>query len=215
MNRNAHMTEVYQLVMRMGTFIEDALQKTLHALINQNLSLAREIVEQDHLIDQCRHDIEDACTKIIATRQPMAFHLRELISLIKASTNLERIGDHAHHMAGIIVQVEESTIEQVLPELIEMSEFCIKMVHRVLIDLVNQDEVSAEALAFEDRFLDEMHRNLQSKIIKLMQTSSEMVEDGVQLILFSRFLERLGDHVTNICEWIIYAKKGTHVSLTP
>lgn len=214
MNRNAHMDQVYQLVMRMGTYVEDALHKTLHALMNRNLTLAHTIIAQDYLIDQCRHDIEDACTKIIATRQPMAFHLRELISLIKASTDLERIGDHAQHMAEILVQVQESTIEQVLPELREMTEFCIKMLHRVLIDLVNQDEVSAESLAAEDRYLDTMNKNLQDQLIHLIQSSPEILEDGMQLIMYSRFLERLGDHITNICEWIIYAKKGTHVSLT-
>lgn len=214
MNRNVHMDQVYQLVMRMGTFVEDALHKTLHALMNRNLSLAQAIVDQDYLIDQCRHDIEDACTKIIATRQPMAFHLRELISLIKASTDLERIGDHAQHMAEILVMVQESTIEQVLPELKEMTEFCIKMLHRVLIDLVNQDDVSAETLAAEDRYLDAMHNNLQAKLFNMIQSTPEILEDGVQLMMYSRFLERLGDHITNICEWIIYAKKGTHVSLT-
>ncbi|NCN04665.1 MAG: phosphate signaling complex protein PhoU [Spirochaetales bacterium] len=213
MDRKEHMTLVYQQVLRMGTYVEEALGKALHAMLNQNLLIAQEIILNDRYIDESRLAIEDSCTKIIATKQPVSSQLRELITLMQVSSDLERIGDHARHMAKVISTVREPLLERVIPDFERMARIGIRMVNRSLHALVNQDSEEARAIAAEDRKLNELHRELSVLIIGIMKESPTYIEDGTQLMLVNRFLERLGDHVTHICEGIVYAKQGAHVSL--
>ncbi len=207
------MADVYQVLLRMGALVEEALYKALTAAKLHDKELADEVINKDYLINECQYQIEDKCTLIIATEQPVASDLRELITLIKIVSDLERIGDHARHLAKIVHSVRESLLLKFLPNIIEMTEHGIQMVHLSLNALVNKDSQQATVVAKMDAHLDHMHEQCFLKIVAVMKESPEQVEEGTSLIFLNRFLERLGDHVTNICEWIVYARTGKHTEL--
>ena len=211
--RSEHMSDIYKLVLSMGTFVKEALEKALHALVNRNLQLAQQIIDSDDHIDEYRNTIEDACTKLIATKQPVASALRELIAIIKVAGDLERIGDHARHLATTIRAVRDPLLERVLPQLQRMTETGIQMVTQALSAFAEQNTERAALVAQEDDRMDEQCHTLQSTIVEIMKESPDNIEGGTQLLMLNRFLERLGDHVTNICEWIVYAQRGTHIAL--
>ncbi|WP_052078927.1 phosphate signaling complex protein PhoU [Spirochaeta lutea] len=210
---NEQMAEVYQTVLKMGTFVEEALRKALNAVSNRNMNLAQQVIEHDIHIDSYQNAIEDMCTKIIATEQPVASDLRELVTLIKVVSDLERIGDHARHLAKSISSISEPILEQVLPKIKVMTEKGISMVHDALTALSTHDADLATTIAAMDDQIDELHTQLYEQIITIMQEDPRYIEEGTTLLFLNRFLERLGDHVTNICEWIVYAKRGTHIEL--
>lgn len=204
---------VYQQVLKMGTFVEEALQKAITSLVQRDEKLAQQVIDNDSQIDGYQSRIEDLCTKIIAMEQPVASDLRNLVTVIKIVSDLERIGDHARHLAKSLSKIEDSTLERLLPDIEVMTRIGIEMVHNSLTAFSSFDPALAQQVARMDDELDKKHKILYAKIIDMMKSEPDRVEDGGTLLFLNRFLERLGDHVTNICEWIVYASSGEHTEL--
>ena len=211
--REHHMKAMYHQVLSMGTHVEEALSKALHVLLDRNFQVAQEIHDHDPYIDTCQKAIEESCIHFIETRKPNETTLRELITLIKVSSDLERIGDLAQHLARTIQNAGDPLVEQTQPQLERMIRLGIDMLHQSLIALTAKDTDLAERIALQDSLIDTAHHELDNHIISVMKESPEFIESGVELLRLSRFLERLGDRVINICEWIFYAKNGVHRDL--
>jgi phosphate transport system protein len=210
---NAAMDELYQKIMKMGSLVEEALKKALQALISRDNNLAFSVIENDSQIDNLQTEIENACTILIATEQPVAYDLRQIITIIKVAADLERIGDHARHLARALEKLEEAFLEKILNRLEEMTNLGIGMVHEALTSLSEQDTAKAKAVALKDSEVDKLHDTLFTEIIQIMEKDTKLVENGMHALFLNRFMERLGDHVTNICNWIVYAKEGSHIEL--
>ena len=210
---NDQMADVYQHILRMGALVEEALHKALTAVRNHDSSLATQVIAEDTAIDDYQKRIEDICTVIIATAQPVATDLRELVTIFKIVSDLERIGDHARHLAKSVTKVSEPVMARVLPQIQEMTERGISMVHQALTALSSRDSDKALAIAAMDSEIDRLHRALYSTILDIMKEHPDRIEEGTSLIYLNRFLERLGDHVGNICDWIVYARTGQHPEL--
>jgi len=210
---NDQMAEVYQHILRMGASVEEALRKALLALKTHDAVLAEEVIRNDISIDAYQSRIEDLCTIIIATEQPVATDLRELVTIIKIVSDMERIGDHARHLAKAVTSVREDLTSKVIDQIVEMAERGILMFHTVLSAFSLKDSSKAIEVAKMDGEIDALHKSLFKAIIKIMKDDPELIEEGTTLIYLGRFLERLGDHVTNMCEWIVYARTGRHTEL--
>ncbi|AHC14334.1 phosphate signaling complex protein PhoU [Salinispira pacifica] len=210
---NEELTAVYQQVLKMGTLVEESLQKAINALIHRDAELAEQVITNDFQIDTYQSTIEDHCTKIIATEQPVASDLRNLVTVIKIVSDLERIGDHARHLARSLESIDQATMDSLLPDIEKMTKKGIEMVHQSLTAFSRFDSRLARKTAEMDDQLDEQHKLLYNKIISMMKQDPDKVEAGGTLLFLNRFLERLGDHVTNICEWIVYASSGNHSEL--
>ena len=210
---NEELEAIYQQVLKMGSFVEESLQKAITSLINQDRDLARRVIEDDAHIDAYQEQIEVACTKIIALEQPVAGDLRTLVTVIKIVSNLERIGDHARHLARSLSTVDRSTMDYLLHDIEQMTKRGIEMLHQFLTAFSQSDAALAESVAKMDLELDKQHRLLYDKIIGMMKNDPALVEQGSSLLIINRFLERLGDHVIAMCEWIIYADTGSHREL--
>lgn len=209
-------TEMHRLhtsILHMGTLAEEALHKALTALSTGDASLAALVVQEDSRIDILQQDIEDQVTRVIATEQPVAEDLRILITCIKLTADIERIGDHARHIAKAVDRISRQSIELVLPLLVQMSELGTGMLHDVLSAFMDGDPSLATQIAATDDKIDELHKQAYDEVIQHMQDDPAHIPDGTNLLLLCRFLERMGDHVTNMCEWVVYAKHGTHVEL--
>lgn len=205
--------EMYQEVLQMGTLVEEALQKALTAIITQDTALGEAVKAGDKDIDDLQFSLDRRCTEMIATEQPVATDLREILVAMKISSDLERIGDHARHLVRVMDKFTDEVFRETIPEFQTMTERGIEMVHDSITAYVNHDATLAREVAKRDDEIDRLHRELYRDLVDRIANNPDRVETGTALVFLNRFLERLGDHVTNMCEWIVYAKTGEHVEL--
>ncbi|MFP4113729.1 MAG: phosphate signaling complex protein PhoU [Spirochaetota bacterium] len=210
---NRQLNSLYQSILKMGALVEEAINKAVEALKTDDAELARRVIEEDVPIDELHMRIEDECTQIIALEQPVATDLRELITATKVGAELERIGDHARHVARVVGRLPADLVAVALPNIERMAYLGGSMVHDSLTAYVEQDPEKAREVAARDDTIDRTHKDLYRTLLEAMRDHPEWIEHGVELMFLNRFLERLGDHVTNMCEWVIFAKTGEHVEL--
>lgn len=203
------LNKVHTSILHMGTLVEEALYRSLSALAAGDVELADQVITADLQIDAMQSQIEEHVTRTIAMEQPVAEDLRILITCIKLAGDIERIGDHARHIARAVNRVSREGVEVVLAKLQAMSEIGIGMLHDVLTAFMEGDPVMAAGIARRDDRIDSMHTTVYAELIAYMQETPDHIEDGTRLLLLSRFLERLGDHAANMCEWVAYAKEGS------
>ena len=202
---------LYNGMLHMGSLVEEALRKALIALSNWDDELASAVIDEDARIDGRQIELEDECTNLIARMQPVGADLREIICCIKTLTDLERIGDHARHVARSLTKSAGPHYSSMLPRVRVLGNKALAMLHDALTALIDRDADKAKEVAQRDAEVDELHRALTQDALEIMKADTGGVEAGQQIILLSRYLERIGDHVTNICQWIVYARTGAHV----
>lgn len=205
--------ELYNQIMKLGALVEEALGKSIEALKTEDRELANSVIAGDAAIDELHLGIEDLSTQIIALEQPVATDLRELITATKIAADLERIGDHARHIAKTCNALPADLLARAIEPIEKMARIGISMVHDSLTAFVDQDANQARKVAERDDEIDTAHKELYRDLIETMRGRPEWIEYGVTTMFLNRYLERLGDHVTNICEWVIFAKTGDHVEL--
>ncbi len=209
----SQLDKMYQDVLRMGSLVEEALKKSVTALASHDYDLAERVIEEDKNIDTMQVEIEDHCTELLATQQPVASDLREILTTIRIVDDLERIGDHARHLARAVGDVSDDTFSRILPSMEEMAERGISMMHDALTAFVDQDADEAISIAERDATIDNMQKTLYEKLIEIVREHPDKADKAMHLMFLVRFLERLGDHVRSVCEWVVYAKRGEHVEL--
>ncbi len=208
------MEELNKEILMMGVYVEEALKKAIDALKNQDVNLAEEVIKEDERINALEIELFDKVAIVLATEQPVATDLRHLMGAIRIITDLERAGDYAVHIAEGAVRLAGETYLTPLRQIPEAGDEARQMLRDALTAFVNSDEGLAREVAARDDILDKLHKKLLKKMLKYMNKDDEAdIEQATTLISLARFLERLGDHVTNICEWVIYSKTGEHVEL--
>jgi phosphate transport system protein len=207
------MDALKQEILAMGVRVEEALRKAISGLVRQDLTMAREVIADDEKINALETQIEDRCIALIATEQPVALDLRRIVTGMKIVTQLERMGDHARHIAKATVRLAGESYMKPLVDIPRMGELCAGMVHDVLSAFVANDAERARSVARADGEVDALHKRVVSEVLSLMMGKPELVSQGLELVLVSRFIERTADHVTNIAEWIVYCETGTHAEL--
>ena len=197
----------------MGSLVEDAVRKSIAALVDQDTATASLLREEDRAINEMEAEIEDRCTILIATEQPVASDLRHIITALKIVTELERIGDHAVHIANAVLRLADEIYMKPLIDIPRMSEIAIKMIHDVLTAFITNDDSLAIQVSNLDSNIDELHHQVMREIWSYMMEDSRYIKQSTSFLFISRFLERIGDHVTNISEWIVYNNSGRHIEL--
>ncbi len=200
-------------ILRMGVMVEEALRRAVESLVNKDGELARAVVAGDAAINQMEQEIEDRCIVLIAREQPVATDLRRLVTLLKVVTQLERMGDHALHVAKGTLRLLPETYMKPLIDIPRMAELAIGMIRDVLSALLNLDAALAREVAQRDRLVDDLHDQVMREVFTYMMENSRFISQSISLLFISRFIERVGDHVTNICEWVVYSATGEHVEL--
>jgi len=202
-------------ILAMATRVEENLGKALAALRSCNVDLAKEVRSDDTEVDALQIRIEDDAAIIIATQQPVARDLRELVTIFKLTNNIERVGDHAVHLARAAKKLAKGGDSPFKEQehLEKMAETGHKMMHAAISAFMAQDAQAAREAASMDNIIDAEHRILTEDILKLMKKNPDLVKGALQILHTSNQLERLGDHITNICEAIIYMIEGKHEEL--
>ncbi|MDR2536125.1 MAG: phosphate signaling complex protein PhoU [Treponema sp.] len=200
-------------ILTMATMVEEDLGKALIALQHNDKELAKTVKAGDAVINAMQIKIEDEAAILIATQQPVARDLRELVTIFKLTSNLERIGDHAVHLAKAAAKLSGSPLFRSTEHLTRMAQTGKEMIRSGVSAYLNQDAEAARKAAALDDDIDAEHKLLTEEVLKLMKKRPELVKKAVRLLNTSGFLERLGDHGTNICEAVIYMVNGTHEEL--
>jgi phosphate transport system protein len=198
----------------MGMMVNEAIYKSVNAFINHDKTLAQEVIDADVQINEREVDLEKRSFEMIALQQPVTTDLRMIVTVMKASSDLERMGDHAVSIAKSTIRVKGNTRAPEIEEtLAQMATKVKQMVEEVLDAYVKSDEKRAREIAKEDLRVDEFSNKIYKMCIKQMQEDSDTIVGSMDYMLVDSYLERIGDYVTNICEWIIYLDTGKLIEL--
>ncbi len=202
-------------IIRMGVLVGEALNKAMDSLVNMDINIAEDVIKQDERINNMEISIEDHCILLIATEQPVAGDLRILITALKISTQLERMGDHAVHIAKGVIRLlkENNSGSKPLFGMPEMAGIVKRMLHRVLNAYMGKDAEEAISVALLDNEVDLIHNKVIKDIFERLMSTHEDQQNATTLLFINMFLERFGDHIKNICEWIVYSNTGEHAEL--
>ena len=213
--RFAHQLEdVRDGVLTMASMVEKAIDHALDALRRRDLALAERIIREDRFINRQRFDIEQSALLLLATQQPMASDLRFLAAVLYITTDLERMGDHARGVARLCVKLSPEAPLAVPPELGRMGELCRERLRGALDAFVARDVDAAREIAARDRETDALQDSIYRQLLETMAADPGSIARATYLIWVAHNVERIGDHITNICERVIYAVTGTLEELT-
>lgn len=196
----------------MGALCEDAISSAITALLENNDAMAKKVLSVDSEIDAKERDIENMCMKLLLRQQPIAKDLRTVSSALKMISDMERIGDQAADIAEIIPFLPDNELKQKL-HLRNMAYAVIAMVTESVDSFVKKDLAIAEKVIADDDQVDELFTEIKGELIDLI-SSGGLKSDGeffVDILMIAKYLERIGDHATNIAEWVVYSITGRHV----
>lgn len=210
--RNRFDEQLFELnreIIEMGAMCEEAIASAVKALTNGDIELAGGVKVNSSVIDQMERDIEGRCMKLLLHQQPVARDLRLISAALKMITDMERIGDQAEDIAEIVTFLNGHTIEGM--ELIEeMARETIEMVTASVDAFVKKDIALAQKIIDQDDIVDNYFSRVKCGIISLIAENHADSEFALDLLMISKYFERIGDHATNIAEWVIYSVTGTH-----
>ena len=210
--RNRFDQQLFELnreLIEMGAMCEEAIASAAKALSTEDMKLAAKVCENSSAIDQMERDIEGRCMKLLLHQQPVARDLRQISAALKMITDMERIGDQAEDIAEIVTFLNGHTMEGM--ELIEeMARATIEMVMSSVDAFVKKDVELAEKVIAQDDVVDDYFSKVKYGIISMIAENSTDGEFALDLLMIAKYFERIGDHATNIAEWVIYSVTGTH-----
>jgi phosphate transport system protein len=191
-------------MLEMALKSEESIEKAMDSLINRNLTLAEQVVEDDIVINNMEIQIEMAVVKLLTLENPVARDFRRVSSVFKIITDLERIGDLAVNIAKISIEIGDEAFIKPLIDLPRMYEIVREMLSRSLKAFVENDFALATEVAEKDDVVDDLHLMINEELLQMIADDSKIMDQAMKLMFISRYLERIADHVTNICERIIY-----------
>ena len=210
--RNRFDEQLYELnreIIEMGAMCEEAIASAAKALSTGNMELAAKVRANGAAIDQMERDIEGRCMKLLLHQQPVARDLRQISAALKMITDMERIGDQAEDIAEIITFLNGRTMNGI-EHIEDMARETIKMVTESVDAFVKKDVALAEQVIAHDDVVDTLFSEVKCAIIKLIAETPVDGEFALDLLMISKYFERIGDHATNIAEWVIYSVTGKH-----
>ena len=197
----------------MATKVEEDLGKALAMLRSGNEELAKEVKESGKIIDALQLKIENMALVFIATQQPVARDLRELVMIFKFTASLERINDYGIHLVKVARKLADRPPFRSMERIERMAETGQTMLKEAFSAYLAQDPDAAREAAILDDIIDAEHKALIDEVLDIMKEKPKLVKAASRILKLSGYMERLGDHVTNICEGVIYMVKGSHVKL--
>lgn len=210
--RNRFDEQLFELnreIIEMGAMCEEAITSAVIALTTGDMELAAKVKNSGSIIDQMERDIEGRCMKLLLHQQPVASDLRLISAALKIVTDMERIGDQAEDISEIVTFLKGRTTQGM--EMIEkMAYETIKMVTSSVDAFVKRDVELAKKVIAQDDVVDDFFSKVKCGIISLITENPADGEFALDLLMISKYFERIGDHAVNIAEWLIYYVTGTH-----
>ncbi|WP_394524696.1 phosphate signaling complex protein PhoU [Lacrimispora sp. JR3] len=195
-------------IKEMGHMVETSIEQCFIAFEDQDFEKAEDIIKGDRTINDLERSIEARCLSIILRQQPVAGDLRVVSSALKVVTDLERIGDHASDIAELILRIKGEHIYHVVRHIPAMAVAAREMVHSSIEAFIQQDVETAKQIVKQDDVVDELFSKVKLDVVELLKGSSEHVDQCIDLLMIAKYLERIGDHAVNVCEWTEFSKTG-------
>ena len=184
------------------------LDLSVECMLKQDIEGCKKVIKQDDKIDELREYIRDRSIELLVLKQPMARDLRYIYALGFIALELERIGDYAVNIAEETIKICQDEYIKDLIDIPKMYEECKKMILEVKESLENENEDLAREIALQDDKIDSLYNRVQEDCLRVMNANPQTINQGVNFLFIGRYLERIGDHITNICEMIIFAING-------
>ena len=200
-------------LIEMSSLVEKQIYESMNALKNQDVELAKEVMKNDDKVDDFQKAIEEKCIKFMATESPLARDLRSIYTTSKIVTDLERMADYAVDICKIVPRIKGVDFSDEIAPIWDLVDIINNMIKLSIEAFINGDDKAAYEICGMDDKVDAIYQGMFNIVLKKMGREEEMINQGTQILFASKYLERIGDHVTNICEWIIFSKKGNYVDL--
>lgn len=202
------LAEINKRIAHIGGLVEQALDKSLDALLERNARLAREVMNSDKVVDDLENEVEELCLNVLALRQPVARDLRVVCGILKINSDLERMADLAVNIAERAEVLSNVPPLPFRPDVTRLAATAKRMLRDSLDSLVKQDAVLAYSVWKADVEADKLYRELIGQAIQFMREHPDRIGDVMHLVGALRNLERLADHTTNIAEDVIFMVGG-------
>lgn len=200
---------LHRLFSQMGNMVNEAIYKSIKAFVTHDKELAKAVILEDLKINEIEHQLEQDSIELIALQQPVTGDLRKIITVMKACADLERIGDHAVSIAKSTIRVKGTRRHKPIEDTISLAGDKIKQMGQDIIEAyIQYDAEKALEIAKRDNDIDELATQIRKDSIEEMKKDSDLVLGATDYILVSTYLERMGDYITNISEWILYFNTG-------
>jgi phosphate transport system protein len=200
--------QLKEKILRVGTLVEEAISKSITALINRDTALAQRVMASDEEIDRMEVEVEEECLKILALYQPVAADLRFVVAALKINNDLERMGDLAKNIAKRVAQLADEGPIELPAEIRTMATLAQEMVKQSLDAVVNGDPALARQVREEDDAVDDARQRVRRMVIRGIKVEPDRVECLLRVNSVSKHIERIADMATNIAEDVIYMVEG-------
>ncbi len=199
---------IKEKVIRLGGLVEAQIADAMRALTERDSALAEKIIEKDHTVNGLEVEIDELCLKVLATRQPAASDLRLITTAMKIITDLERVGDIAVNISERAVELNREPPLKPFIDLPRMTEASQKMLKDSLDAFVNGDTDLAARVLVADDVVDNLNEQICRELLTYMNEDPHTISRGMKIMFISKYLERIGDHATNIAELVVFMVKG-------
>ena len=200
-------------VLALGSMVDKAVVKSLEALKQQDIGLARRVVQEDNLINEQRFAIEEKCIHLLATQQPMAIDLRTIVAVLQMAVDLERMGDHAEGIGRITVLIGDQPLIKPLVDIPRMATLALDMLRRSLDAFLERDIEKAKQVCLDDDEVDDLHDQVYNELLTYMLRDPRNITQATYLTWVAHNLERIADRCTNICEQVVFVETGRREQL--
>lgn len=215
MNFTNDMRELKHELAEMGGMAEEAIEKVIRALKNKNPDLATSVIHGDRALNDMERTIESRCLELMLKQQPVAKDLRSVSTALKVVTDMERIGDHAADIAELALRsnnIEELSNNQ---DILQMAKEAQEMVRDAVETFILLDLERAKEIMKRDDVIDQLFDKAKTDVIEFAKNDRSKVDLAIDIMMITKYLERIGDHAVNICEWTEFQATGSvkHVRL--
>ena len=199
-------------VLQMGGLVEQQVKKAMQGLYAADTSLLEAVVREDARVNQLEIELDEACNQVIAKRQPTAIDLRMITTVIKAISDLERIGDKAHKIGllGLALNAQHTSFTPDV-ELRHMADLSLEMLHTALDAFARLNVTAAAEVVHQDEAVNVEYSSVVRQLITYMMEDPRTISRSLDIMSIAKAIERVGDHAKNIAEYVIYMVKGLNV----
>lgn len=201
---------LHVMLIEMGALCEQVIERTYKVILSEDKQAAAEIIEKDSVIDLKEREIESSCLKLLLHQQPVASDLRQVSAALKMITDMERIGDQAADIADIVKTSKNLKTVAAATKLGDMAKATMRMVTESIDSFVKQDLEIARKVINDDDFVDALFLEIKHQLAAEMADDAQNRERTLDILMIAKYYERIGDHATNIAEWVEFAITGEH-----
>ena len=197
-------------LVEMCRLTEQMIENAITALVNRDRELGKSISQMDKRVDEYEMDIEKRCMRILLKQQPVAKDFREVSTELKMITDIERFGEQASDIGDLVCTMRGEKYIKKLTHITAMGNLAVKMVRESVNSFINNNESLADEVIKLDDEMDEMFLAVKNDLIELIKKDGNNGDQAIELMMVAKYLERIGDHAVNVCEWTKYNETGVH-----